>query len=74
MKLHLLALALGALAGGESTFTPSRPPAIPLAVKSPYMSTWLQVGSSHAGGGSGGYLAGSWPSVCPVRSYLQHKC
>ncbi|EPE08170.1 glutaminase [Ophiostoma piceae UAMH 11346] len=37
-----------------STFTPLRPPAIPLAVRSPYLSTWLN-------GDSGGILPGSWP-------------
>jgi hypothetical protein len=42
----------------KSTFTPARPPAIPLAVKSPYLNTWLQAGSE---GGNGGYLAGQWP-------------
>lgn len=41
-----------------STFSPARPPAIPLAVKSPYMSTWQYAGSD---GGNGGYLAGQWP-------------
>ncbi|KKA18490.1 glutaminase, partial [Rasamsonia emersonii CBS 393.64] len=44
--------------GAQSTFSPARPPAIPLAVKSPYLSTWLNVGSD---GGNGGYLAGQWP-------------
>jgi hypothetical protein len=29
-------------------------------VKSPYMNTWLEVGSD---GGSGGILPGYWPSV-----------
>lgn len=42
-----------------STFTPARPPAIPLAVRSPYLSTWLMAGSD---GGDGGYLAGEWPT------------
>jgi hypothetical protein len=42
----------------QSTFTPARPPSIPLAVKSPYLSTWLDAGSD---GGNGGYLAGQWP-------------
>ena len=42
-----------------STFSPARPPAIPLAVKSPYVSTWLRAGSE---GGNGGYLAGEWPT------------
>ncbi|KAN0095547.1 DUF1793 domain containing protein [Hyaloscypha variabilis] len=57
---HLLVLTLcglGSLVSG-STFSPARPPAIPLAVKSPYMNTWLEVGSD---GGSGGILPGYWP-------------
>lgn len=44
--------------GQSSTFSPARPPAIPLAVKSPYLNTWLQAGQN---GGNGGYLAGEWP-------------
>jgi len=47
------------LAVAEPTFSPARPPAIPLAVKSPYLNTWLQAGSE---GGNGGYLAGEWPT------------
>ncbi|TVY81710.1 Glutaminase A [Lachnellula suecica] len=60
MKYHLLVVTLGALACGAlaSTFTPARPPAIPLAVKSPYLSSWLPVGKD---GGAGGTLAGTWP-------------
>lgn len=42
-----------------STFTPIKPPSQPLAVRSPYLSTWQPAGS---GGGNGGYLAGQWPS------------
>ncbi|KAF3403263.1 Glutaminase A [Talaromyces pinophilus] len=42
-----------------STFTPIKPPSQPLAVRSPYLSTWQAAGS---GGGNGGYLAGQWPS------------
>ncbi|EME45994.1 hypothetical protein DOTSEDRAFT_147842, partial [Dothistroma septosporum NZE10] len=42
-----------------STFSPGRPPAIPLAVRSPYLSTWQAAG---ADGGNGGYLAGQWPT------------
>src|SRR4051794_36895513 len=37
-----------------SSFTPPRPPAIPLAVRSPYLSVWLH-------GESGGLLPGTWP-------------
>lgn len=39
----------------QSSFAPARPPAIPLAVNSPYLNTWQQAGSD---GGNGGYLAG----------------
>ncbi|KAH6642116.1 hypothetical protein C7974DRAFT_95565 [Boeremia exigua] len=45
-------------AAAQSTFTPVRPPSIPLAVKSPYLSAWLPAGIN---GGNGGYLAGQWP-------------
>jgi hypothetical protein len=48
----------GGLTLGASTFSPARPPAIPLAVKAPYLNTWLNAGSD---GGNGGYLAGEWP-------------
>ncbi|KAL2264924.1 hypothetical protein VTJ83DRAFT_7434 [Remersonia thermophila] len=40
----------------ESTYSPVRPPAIPLAVRSPYLNAWLQ-----REGGSGPVLPGSWP-------------
>ncbi|KAI0910006.1 glutaminase GtaA [Ustulina deusta] len=52
------AFLFGGLAFGASTFSPARPPAIPLAVKAPYLNTWLNAGSD---GGNGGYLAGEWP-------------
>ncbi|KAG4411703.1 hypothetical protein IFR04_015157 [Cadophora malorum] len=42
-----------------STFSPARPPAIPLAVKSPYLNFYQFAGSD---GGNGGLLAGEWPS------------
>lgn len=42
----------------DSTFTPARPPSIPLAVRSPYLSCWMPVGSD---GGNGGKLAGMYP-------------
>ncbi|KKY24377.1 putative glutaminase [Phaeomoniella chlamydospora] len=48
-----------AVAYGASTFSPARPPAIPLAVRSPYLSTWLGVGND---GGDGGILPGAWPT------------
>lgn len=55
-----LALAgAAALCSAQSTFDPLRPPAIPLAVKSPYLNTWQQAGSD---GGNGGYLPGQWPT------------
>ncbi|KAJ5668292.1 uncharacterized protein N7477_006862 [Penicillium maclennaniae] len=57
-RLGLLAASFIASVGAQSTFTPARPPAAPLAVKSPYLSTWLNIGSD---GGDGGYLAGEWP-------------
>lgn len=41
-----------------STFSPARPPAIPLAVKSPYLNVYQFAGSD---GGNGGYLYGQWP-------------
>ncbi|KAI1332744.1 glutaminase GtaA [Xylariaceae sp. FL0255] len=53
------AVLFGGLAFGTSTFSPARPPAIPLAAKAPYLGTWLQVGSD---GGNGGNLAGEWPT------------
>ncbi|RMZ71230.1 putative glutaminase [Pyrenophora seminiperda CCB06] len=53
--LLLLTTAVQAI----STFTPTRPPSLPLAVKSPYLSTWFPAGSN---GGNGGYLPGQWPS------------
>ncbi len=61
MKVQYLAALLGLcqhMSMAVSTFSPARPPAIPLAVKSPYMNTYLFAGSD---GGNGGYLAGQWP-------------
>ncbi|KAJ6085590.1 hypothetical protein N7499_005219 [Penicillium canescens] len=57
-RLGLLVASFIASIGAQSTFSPARPPSIPLAVRSPYLSTWLNVGSD---GGNGGYLAGQWP-------------
>ncbi|KAK7550004.1 glutaminase GtaA [Phyllosticta paracitricarpa] len=54
----LIATCLVAAASAASTFTPARPPALPLAVKSPYLNVWLNAGSD---GGNGGYIAGKWP-------------
>lgn len=55
----LVFASIAALCGAQSTFKPLRPPSIPLAVKSPYFSTWQQAGSDS---GNGGYLAGEWPT------------
>jgi hypothetical protein len=57
-RLGLLVASFVTSIGALSTFSPARPPAIPLAVRSPYLSTWLNAGSD---GGNGGYLAGQWP-------------
>lgn len=58
--LCLTSLISGIAAQSQaSTFTPGRPPAIPLAVRSPYLSTWQAAGND---GGNGGYLAGQWPT------------
>lgn len=62
MKLQYVAtllLSVVGLSAAASTFSPARPPSIPLAVRSPYMSTWQNAGSD---GGNGGYLAGQWPT------------
>ena len=59
MRLLLLISALEALGfnllSAASTFKPARPPAVPLAVRSPYLNTWLQ-------NDSGNILPGSWPT------------
>jgi hypothetical protein len=59
MKFSLFAAgtALLSLVSGRSTFSPARPPAIPLAIKSPYFNTHLFTGSD---GGNSGYLVGQW--------------
>ncbi|KAJ5210815.1 hypothetical protein N7491_010626 [Penicillium cf. griseofulvum] len=57
-RLGLLVASFVSSIGAQSTFSPARPPAIPLAVRSPYLSTWLNAGSE---GSNGGYLAGQWP-------------
>ncbi|KAB5554833.1 hypothetical protein GE09DRAFT_141790 [Coniochaeta sp. 2T2.1] len=57
MRLLSLTTTLVAMATTmvqASTFKPTRAPAWPLAVKSPYVNAWLQ-------GDSGGILPGSWP-------------
>ncbi|PHH66882.1 hypothetical protein CDD81_5234 [Ophiocordyceps australis] len=59
LKLAVTAVAvLGQKTCAQSTFTPARPPAAPLAVKSPYLNVWL---NGQENGGQGGYLAGQWP-------------
>lgn len=57
MRLSAVIAGLAAMASTlvqASTFTPTRAPAWPLAVKSPYVNAWLQ-------GDNGGLLPGSWP-------------
>lgn len=44
--------ATPAVEAAASTFSPLRPPATPLAVRSPYLTTWL----------AGDNLAGTWPT------------
>ena len=48
--------SLLSLANAASTFSPTRPPAIPLAVRSPYLNTILYAGAGDGYGG--GYLPG----------------
>jgi hypothetical protein len=73
LSLMYLPLLVSAVLA-QSSFSPTRPPAIPLAVSNPYLNTWQQAGSD---GGNGGYvsllngtsvffanvrqLAGQWP-------------
>lgn len=44
--------AAGAIATGIPTETPIRPPAVPLVVRSPYLSTWLEADT----------LPAAWPT------------
>ena len=70
MQTLLAFLFCCVLAAAQSTFSPARPPAIPLAVKSPYLTTWLNAGSD---GGNGGYLAnGQWPSFWKFVALYSH--
>ncbi|KAK4164467.1 hypothetical protein QBC43DRAFT_352959 [Cladorrhinum sp. PSN259] len=52
--LTALAVMGSKLATEASTFIPTRPPAVPLAVRSPYLNAWLQ-------GETGCILPGTWP-------------
>ncbi|KAK4133796.1 DUF1793-domain-containing protein [Trichocladium antarcticum] len=54
MAAALVAMITPDSVGAASTFTPTRPPAVPLAVRSPYLNAWLE-------GGSGCVLPGAWP-------------
>lgn len=58
---HVAAAALLAVAGrveSKSTFSPARPPAAPLAVRSPYLNVWL---NGLTDGGESGVLPNQWP-------------
>ncbi|KAE8334213.1 hypothetical protein BDV24DRAFT_156993 [Aspergillus arachidicola] len=59
LSVSLSVATLVCYVAAASTFSPVRPPALPLAVKSPYLSTWLSAGTDD---GNGGYLAGQWPT------------
>lgn len=86
MKFSHALFALGVLfirVSADSSFTPARPPAIPLAVKSPYLSVWQNAapqaadGGQEVGGpGNGGYIAGEWPTFWPYvhLRYLIQLC
>ncbi|AEO64520.1 uncharacterized protein THITE_2110742 [Thermothielavioides terrestris NRRL 8126] len=58
MRLLKMVAALAAMSASliaaSPTFKPTRPPAVPLAVRSPYLNAWLQ-------GDSGDVLPGAWP-------------
>ncbi|PHH85964.1 hypothetical protein CDD83_10932 [Cordyceps sp. RAO-2017] len=63
MKLVKLAATailavLGREAEADSQFVPARPPAAPLAVRSPFLNVWL---NGRTDGGPSGYLPGQWP-------------
>ncbi|KAL3963210.1 hypothetical protein ACCO45_000214 [Purpureocillium lilacinum] len=63
MKFFKLAAAaalalLGNSADAASTFSPARLPAVPLAVRSPYLNVWL---NGKRDGSPSGYLPGNWP-------------
>ncbi|KAG5990664.1 hypothetical protein E4U54_004051, partial [Claviceps lovelessii] len=52
-----LVALLGSQADADTTFSPARPPAVPLAVRSPYLNVWLN-GEEN---GPHGILPGQWP-------------
>ncbi|OAA39424.1 glutaminase GtaA [Metarhizium rileyi] len=49
--------AIGGQVAADSTFSPARPPAVPLAVRNPYLNVWLN-GQEN---GPHGILPGQWP-------------
>jgi len=51
----VLAAVGGALVATAMVASPAKPPAVPLAVRSPYLNAWLQ------GGDTGCILPGQWP-------------
>ncbi|TQV95275.1 glutaminase GtaA [Cordyceps javanica] len=51
-------LAIVAHSDAISTFSPARPPAAPLAVRSPYLNVWL---NGRTDGGESGILPSQWP-------------
>lgn len=62
IKSLFVGFVCASVVAAQGTFSPARPPAIPLAVRSPYLSTWLDVGSDD---GDGGTLAGRWAQFWP---------
>lgn len=48
------------LSYAQGTFTPARPPAAPLMVKSPYLNSWQMFGTNAADPENGDSLALRW--------------